>query len=101
MTLNDGVHIRGEEEAYPDTSGTVSRPDRATEALRRVLDAEGIESRPLRKPMHLQPGFAQSPSYVNGISESLFRRGLCLPAGPWVTDDDVRHITSKIAAAIG
>lgn len=101
VTLNDGVHIRGEEDAYPDTSGPVSRPDRATEALRRALDAEGIESRPLWKPMHLQPVFAQSPSYVNGISESLFRRGLCLPAGPWVTDDDVRRITSRISAAIG
>lgn len=101
VTLNDGVHVCGEEEVYPETSGPVSRPDRATEALRRILDAEGIESRPLWKPMHLQPVFAQSPSYVNGISESLFRRGLCLPAGPWVTDDDVRRITSTIAAAIG
>ncbi len=101
VTLDDGVHVCGEEDAYPETSGPVSRPDRATEALRRILDAEGIESRPLWKPMHLQPVFAQSPSYINGISESLFRRGLCLPAGPWVTDDDVRRITSTIAAAIG
>ena len=101
VTLDDGVHVCGEEDAYPETSGPASRPDRAIEALRRILDAEGIESRPLWKPMHLQPVFAQSPLYINGISESLFRRGLCLPAGPWVTDDDVRRITSTIAAAIG
>lgn len=67
------------------------------EQLRLALDAENIESRPLWKPMHLQPVFRDCPAYVNGVSESLFNCGLCLPAGPWVTDDDVRRIVAVIA----
>lgn len=66
------------------------------EDLRLALEAENIESRPLWKPMHLQPVFADAPAYVNGVSESLFERGLCLPAGPWVSDDDVRRIAAVI-----
>lgn len=66
------------------------------EELRLALDAENIESRPLWKPMHLQPVFKGCPAYVNGVSETLFSKGLCLPAGPWVSDDDVRRIVEVI-----
>lgn len=66
------------------------------EELRLALDAENIESRPLWKPMHLQPVFKGCPAYVNGVSESLFSKGLCLPAGPWVSDADVRRIVDVI-----
>ena len=66
------------------------------EDLRLALEAENIESRPLWKPMHLQPVFADCPAYVNGVSESLFKKGLCLPASPWVTEEDVRRITEVI-----
>lgn len=66
------------------------------EQLRIALEAENIESRPLWKPMHLQPVFCKCPAYINGVSESLFKRGLCLPAGPWVTDEDVRRIVEVI-----
>ena len=46
--------------------------------------------------MHLQPVYQQAPAYVNGVSESLFRRGLCLPSGPCVTDEDVAYIVDTI-----
>lgn len=59
------------------------------EELRQALDHAGIESRPLWKPMHLQPVFSNCPAYTNGVSESLFAKGLCLPAGPWVSDNDI------------
>lgn len=60
------------------------------------LTAADIESRPLWKPMHLQPVFAKAPAYVNGVSESLFAQGLCLPSGPMVTDEDVDRIVEII-----
>lgn len=58
--------------------------------------AADIESRPLWKPMHLQPVFAKAPAYVNGVSEALFAQGLCLPSGPMVTDEDVDRIVKVI-----
>lgn len=58
--------------------------------------AADIESRPLWKPMHLQPVFAKAPAYVNGVSETLFAQGLCLPSGPMVTDKDVDRIVEII-----
>ena len=58
--------------------------------------AADIESRPLWKPMHLQPVFAKAPAYVNGVSEALFAQGLCLPSGPLVTDEDVDRIVEII-----
>lgn len=61
----------------------------------RLAEAD-IESRPLWKPMHLQPVFAKSPAYVNGVSEALFAQGLCLPSGPMVTDEDVDRIVEII-----
>lgn len=64
--------------------------------VRRKLDEQGIETRPLWKPMHLQPVYATNPCYVNGVSERLFNMGLCIPAGPWVTDEDVAYIVEQI-----
>ena len=64
--------------------------------VRRKLDERGIETRPLWKPMHLQPVYATNPCYVNGVSERLFNMGLCIPAGPWVTDEDVVYIVEQI-----
>ncbi|MFI3287331.1 MAG: DegT/DnrJ/EryC1/StrS family aminotransferase [Rikenellaceae bacterium] len=60
------------------------------------LQEHSIESRPLWKPMHLQPIFANSPAYVNGVSERLFSQGLCLPSGPCVSEDDVKNIIEII-----
>lgn len=60
------------------------------------LTAADIESRPLWKPMHLQPVFAKAPAYVNGVSETLFAQGLCLPSGPMVTDEDIDRIVEII-----
>ena len=66
------------------------------EQLRQVLDKANIESRPLWKPMHLQPVYKDAPAYVNGVSEELFKKGLCLPSGPMVTDDDFDYIIETI-----
>lgn len=66
------------------------------EELRNILDTKGIETRPLWKPMHMQPVYQKNPSYVDGTSEKLFNRGLCLPAGPCVTDEDVSFIIAEI-----
>ena len=70
-----------------------------TEAFCLKLDKAGIEARPLWKPMHLQPVYKDSPAFTNGFSEYLFRHGICLPSGPWVTDDDVKYIVQKIKEA--
>lgn len=78
----------------PAVSGTTC------EELRLWLDAEGVETRPLWKPMHLQPVYAGNPCYVNGTAERLFGRGLCLPAGPMVTDGDVDRIAACIRACV-
>ncbi len=66
------------------------------EMARLALEAENIESRPLWKPMHTQPVFRDAPAVVSGVSERLFDMGLCLPSGPWVTDDDARRVASVI-----
>ncbi|MEG1581070.1 MAG: DegT/DnrJ/EryC1/StrS family aminotransferase [Bacteroidaceae bacterium] len=66
------------------------------EELRQALDKQGIETRPLWKPMHLQPVFAKNPRYVDGTAEKLFNRGLCLPAGPYVSDEDVAYLVNEI-----
>ena len=66
------------------------------EELRVALDAKGIETRPLWKPMHLQPVFAHNPCYIDGTAEKLFNKGLCIPAGPFVTDEDVAYIVNEI-----
>ncbi len=117
VLLDEKLHVRGEENAYKAAvkgavggaagvvhatgeSHTACEPLPQVEAMRMALDKEGIESRPLWKPMHLQPVFSSSPAYVNGVSESLFKRGLCLPSGPCVSDDDVRRIIATIKTNI-
>ncbi|MAX72034.1 MAG: pyridoxal phosphate-dependent aminotransferase [Flavobacteriaceae bacterium] len=66
------------------------------EALRLVLEKENIESRPLWKPMHQQPIFKDSPSYLNGVSDDLFNRGLCLPSGSNLSDEELNRVVSTI-----
>ena len=70
------------------------------ENIRLALDADNIESRPLWKPMHLQPVFAEAPFYGNGTSEHLFDIGLCLPSGPTLTDEDIRRVAGIIKELI-
>ena len=112
-TLDPDLRINGQENAYKQvitgavggaagvthtvaTATTECQPNDNVEALRMALDAANIESRPLWKPMHRQPVYRNNPAYTNGVSESLFKVGICLPAGPWVTDDHVRYIVEKI-----
>ncbi len=70
----------------------------APEDLRLALDAAGIESRRLWRPMHMQPVYADAPFYGDGCSERLFERGLCLPSGSILTDDDVARVVAAITA---
>ena len=65
-----------------------------------ALSEAGIESRPLWRPMHTQPIYKDAPAYVNGTSEKLFRKGLCLPSGPCVTDDDVKRVISILKDSV-
>ena len=74
----------------PDKTGT------DYDTVRLHLEACNIESRPLWKPMHTQPVFSGAPAYVNGVSEDLFAHGLCLPSGPWVSDEDVERVAREI-----
>jgi len=60
------------------------------------LEFENIESRPLWKPMHLQPVFEKCPAYTNGVSEKLFKFGLCLPSGTQISDSELNRIVSNI-----
>ena len=98
ITLDEHVHVVGEE-AVQIEAGQVA-PNRNIEALRIYMDKAGIETRPLWKPMHLQPIYADAPAYLNGVSEHLFRVGLCLPSGPMVTDEDFDYIISTLKEAI-
>jgi len=66
------------------------------ESLRIALDAENIESRPLWKPMHLQPVFQHCPAYVNGVSERLFDTGLCLPSGSNLSNSDLHRVVKVL-----
>lgn len=117
LLLDEGLHVKGEEHAYEATiQGAVGgaagvthaattphtdcEPNRNVEAMRMFLDERGIESRPLWKPMHLQPVYKNAPCYVNGISEALFKRGLCLPAGPYVGEKEVVYIVQAIKKSI-
>lgn len=81
-------------EIDPDITG------KTPEDLRLHLAALNVETRPLWKPMHLQPVYSDAPAYVNGVSEHLFGRGLCLPSGPCVSEDDVRMIVGEIRRCI-
>lgn len=66
------------------------------EDIRLKMEAENVETRPLWKPMHLQPVFAEAPFYGNGTSEYLFDIGLCLPSGPTLTDEDIKKVVGLI-----
>ena len=68
--------------------------------LRVLPDDALVEARPVWKPMHKQPCYKGVPAYLNGVSEALFKVGMCLPAGPYVSDDDVRYIVETIKGAI-
>lgn len=117
ITLDKNVKVRGQEEAYKtivqgavggaagvihmaDSATTDCQPNDNVEALRVALDKAEIEARPVWKPMHKQPCYKDAPAYVNGVSESIFKEGMCLPAGPCVTDDDVKYIVECIKNAI-
>ena len=117
VLLDENAHVKGEELAYAEAiqgavggaagvvhgGGSVHtdcEPNRNVEALRIQLDKAGIESRPLWKPMHKQPVFKNSPAYTNGTAEALFKRGICLPSGPMVTDEDINYIISEIKKAL-
>ena len=76
------------------TIGTDSLETR--EKIRIALENDNIESRPLWKPMHLQPIFKEFPSYLNGVSEDLFQRGLCLPSGSNLSEEDLCRIVQII-----
>ena len=117
ITLDENLKIKGQENAYKTivtgavggaagvihaatSAHTDCEPNANVEALRVLMDQAQIEARPLWKPMHKQPVYKNAPAYVNGVSEALFKVGMCLPAGPYVTDDDVRYIVETIKAAI-
>jgi dTDP-4-amino-4,6-dideoxygalactose transaminase len=66
------------------------------EQLRLALEAENIESRPLWKPMHLQPIFETYPFYGDGTSQELFDRGLCLPSSSNMTENDLSRVINRV-----
>lgn len=70
------------------------------EQLRLRLEEENIESRPLWKPMHLQPVFAACPYYGGSVAEGLFERGLCLPSGSGLSDDEISRVIGVIKSFI-
>lgn len=75
-----------------------AKAGKTREDIRLAMEAANIETRPLWKPMHLQPVFAEAPAYVNGVSEHLFDIGLCLPSGSSLTDEDIARVVSVIKA---
>ena len=101
-----------------ESAHTDCEPNANVEAMRVALDKAQIEARPVWKPMHKQPVYLRgkkeevrcknysvvtsesSVAYVNGVSEALFKVGMCLPAGPYVSDDDVKYIVDTIKANI-
>ncbi len=74
--------------------------DKEVERIRLLLDEAGVESRPLWKPLHLQPVFKDAPRYLNGVSERLFASGLCLPSGPCVSVEDAGFVADTIKSAL-
>lgn len=117
VLIDPDVRIKGQENAYATTvkgavggaagvihqvsqARTDCEPNDNVEALRMWLDQCNVESRPLWKPMHRQPVYKDAPAYINGVSERLFKRGLCLPSGPLVTDEDIDFIIGAIKEAV-
>ena len=83
-----------------DSATTDCQPNDNVEALRVFMLDRKVECRPLWKPMHKQPVYKDAAVYTKGIEEDLFKVGFCLPAGPYVSDDDVRYIVEKIKESI-
>ena len=117
ITLDPDLKIKGQENAYKtivkgavggaagvihmaDSATTDCQPNDNVEALRVFLDSAEIEARPVWKPMHKQPCYKDAPAYVNGVSESIFKVSMCLPAGPCVSEEEIRYIVETIKAAI-
>ena len=117
ITIDENVKVKGQEDAYKTivtgavggaagvihtaaSATTDCQPNDNVEALRVYLDQAQVEARPVWKPMHCQPVYKNAPAYVNGVSEGIFKVGMCLPAGPYVSDEDVRYIVETIKAAI-
>ena len=116
-TLDPSVKIVGQENAYKeviktavggaagvikavDSAVTDCQPNDNVEALRVFMLEKKVECRPVWKPMHKQPVYAGVPADLNGVSEEIFKVGFCLPAGPYVTDEDVHYIVDCIKEAI-
>lgn len=117
ICLDPALRIQGQENAYKevitsavggaagvihavDSATTDCQPNDNVEALRLFMLDNKVEARPVWKPMHKQPVYRHAPAYVNGVSESIFKVGMCLPAGPYVSDDDIRYIVACIKEAI-
>ncbi|ERI89315.1 DegT/DnrJ/EryC1/StrS aminotransferase family protein [Bacteroides pyogenes F0041] len=117
MTLDPSLKVKGQENAYKeviktavggaagvihdvDSPTTDCQPNDNVEAMRVFMLSKKVECRPVWKPMHKQPVYADAPVYTNDVEEDLFKIGMCLPAGPYVTDDDVRYIVECIKEAI-
>lgn len=117
VTIDPDLRVKGQENAYKAivtsaiggapgvihpaaTAVTDCQPNDNVEAMRLALYDADIESRPLWKPMHKQPVYKNAPAYVNGVSEDIFKKGLCLPTGPWVEDEDVKRIVDTIKGSI-
>ena len=117
IMLDPSLRIVGQENAYKevlkcavggaagvvhtvDCAVTDCQPNDNVEALRVFMLNKKVEARPVWKPMHKQPVYASAPAYVNGVSEAIFKEGMCLPAGPYVTDEDVQYIVECIKEAI-
>lgn len=117
ITLDSSLRIKGQENAYKDVVKTAvggaagvihavecattdCQPNENVEALRAFMLGKKIEARPVWKPMHKQPVYKDAPAYINGVSEAIFKIGMCLPAGPWVTDEDVYYTVECIKEAI-
>ena len=100
ITIEPWVKIKHNVTHAASTLTTDCQPNNNVEAMRIALDKAGIEVRPLWKPMHKQPVYKNNPAYINGVSEELFKKGLCLPSGPCVTDDDVRYIVKNIVEGL-
>ena len=117
ITLDPDLKVKGQENAYKTivtgpiggalgvihpatTAVTDCQPNDNVEAMRVALFDADIEARPVWKPMHKQPVYKNAPAYVNGVSDEIFKKGLCLPAGPWVEDEDVKRIVDTIKASI-
>jgi len=117
ICLDPKMKIKGQENAYKtivkgavggaagvihaaSSATTDCQPNDNVEALRVFMDAAQIEARPVWKPMHNQPVYKDTPAYVNGVSEEIFKVGMCLPAGPYVSDEDVKYIVETIKSAI-